>query len=145
MILISTYTKQALAIVIMIVAVLAAFPFVKLYYGNPLTFSKEPGYYDAPFYLSILGGGKNTIHYTLDGSEPTINDPIFDSSRPLYIEDATNHPNVYSARTDTSAGLQQDIITQYSTAFPYIGYTVPAYPVDKCTIIRASLFNPAGN
>lgn len=62
----------------MIVAAMAAFPFVKLYYGNQLTFSKEPGYYDSPFYLSILGGGKNTIHYTLDGSEPTINDPIFE-------------------------------------------------------------------
>ncbi len=126
-------------------AVLAVFPLFKFFYGNQLTFSSEPGYYDAPFYLSIYGGGKNTIHYTLDGREPTVNDLVFDKESPLYIEDASNHPNVYSARTDTSAGLQQDLIDQYSTAFPYIGYTAPAYLVDKCTIIRASLFDPDGN
>lgn len=126
-------------------AVLAVFPLFKFFYGNRLTFSIEPGYYDSPFYLSIYGGGKNTVHYTLDGREPTVDDLVFDRESPLYIEDASNHPNVYSARTDTSAGLQQDLIDQYSTNFPYIGYTAPAYPVDKCTIIRASLFDPDGN
>ena len=127
----------------MIVAAMAAFPFVKLYYGNQLTFSKEPGYYDSPFYLSILGGGKNTIHYTLDGSEPTINDPIFERKKPLYIEDVTNHPNIYSTRTDTSTGFLTDLILKYTTDIP--NYTVPVYPVDKCTVLRASLFDSAGN
>lgn len=142
-ILISTYTKQALAIVMITVALLAAFPFIKIHYGNQLTFSAEPGFYDSPFYLSILGGGKNTIHYTLDGSEPTVNDPVFDDKNPLYIEDATNHPNVYSMRTDTSTGFLTNLINQYSGEAP--NYTVPTYPVDKCTIIRASLLDSTGN
>lgn len=145
MILISTYTKQALAIVIMIATVLSAFPIIKTQYGNQLTFSEEPGYYDSAFYLSILGGGNNAIHYTLDGSEPTVNDPVFDKKRPLYIEDATNHPNVYSARTDTSTGFLTDLISQYSTSIPYTGYTAPAYSVDKCTVIRASVFDSTGH
>lgn len=119
------------------------FPFLKLNYGKQLCFSKEPGYYDSAFYLSILGGNGNTVHFTLDGREPTINDPVFDARAPLYIEDATNHPNVYSVRTDTSTGFLPDLITQYSTAVP--NYAVPDYPVDKCTIIRASLFDSAGN
>lgn len=91
----------------------------------------------------ILGGGKNTIHYTLDGSEPTIHDPVYDRNKPIYIEDATNHANIYSARTDTSTGFLPELIHQYSTADP--DYTVPDYPVDKCTVIRASLFDSEGN
>ncbi len=106
-------------------------------------FSKDPGYYNSAFYLSILGGGGNIIHYTLDGSEPTINDPVFDRKSPLYIEDATNHANVYSTRTDTSTGFLTELIDQYTT-YEAPDYTVPAYAVDKCTIIRASLFDSAG-
>lgn len=144
-ILISTYRKQALTVSTIILVILVLFPFMKLHYGKQLSFSKDPGYYDSAFYLSITGGGHNTIHVTLDGSEPTIDDPVFDKKNPLYIEDATNHPNVYSARTDTSTGFLQDLISQYSTSLPYTGYQVPAYPVDKCTIVRASLFDSAGN
>lgn len=144
MILISTYTKQALAIVMIIATVLAAFPILKIHFGNQLTFSEEPGYYDSAFYLSIMGGGNNAIHYTLDGSEPTVNDPVFDKKRPLYIEDATNHPNVYSARTDTSTGFLTDLINQYAV-LDAPGYMVPTYSVDKCTVIRASLFDSVGN
>lgn len=121
-----------------------AFPFIKLHYGKQLSFSEEPGYYDSPFYLSILGGRGNTIHYTLDGSEPTTADPVFDRKNPLYIEDATNHPNVYSMRTDTSTGFLTDLVNQYSAGAPH-NYTVPTYSVDKCTVIRASLFDSTGN
>lgn len=133
-----------MTVVSIILVILAVFPLIKLHYGKQLFFSKDPGYYDSPFYLSIVGGGKNTIHYTLDGSEPTISDPVFDRQNPLYIEDATNHPNVYSARTDTSTGFLTDLIHQYTPWDPD-NYTVPAYAVDKCTVIRASLFDSAGN
>ena len=122
---------------------MVCFPFIKLNYGKQLSFSKEPGYYDTPFYLSILGGKGGTIHYTLDGSEPTVDDPVFDRKNPLYIEDATNHPNVYSMRTDTSTGFCTDLIAEYSTSVP--NYAVPTYPVDKCTVLRASLFDSSGN
>ncbi len=144
MILISTYTKQAFTIVMITFALLAAFPFIKIHYGNQLTFSAEPGFYDSPFYLSILGGGKNTIHYTLDGSEPTVNDPVFDRNSPLYIEDATKQPNVYSMRTDTSTGFLTDLIIKYAGA-DIPNYTVPDFLIDKCTVIRASLFDSTGN
>ena len=74
---ISTYKKQALAAATIIVAVLVSFPLVRLHYGKQLVFSRKPGYYDSAFYLTILGGGKNTIHYTLDGSEPTMDSPVY--------------------------------------------------------------------
>lgn len=139
---ISTYTKQVLTTVFTIAVILAAYPFAKLYNGNQLNFSETPGYYDSPFYLSILGGKGGIIHYTLDGSEPTVDDPVFDRKNPLYIEDATNHPNVYSMRTDTSTGFLPDI-SQYSADI--LPYAVPSYSVDKCNIIRASLFDSTGN
>lgn len=72
-----------------------------------------------------------------------MDDPVFDIKSPLYIEDATNHENVYSARTDTSTGFLSSLIRKYS--FPDYGYTVPRYPVDKCTVIRASLFDDTGD
>lgn len=140
---ISTYRKQSLCIAAILLFILVSFPYIKMHCGKQLSFSKEPGYYDSAFYLTIRGGGKNTIHYTLDGSEPTINDPVFDRKTPLYIEDATNHPNVYSTRTDTSTGFLSSLIRKYS--FPDYGYTMPRYSVDKCTIIRVSLFNDAGD
>lgn len=140
---ISTYSRQILAISAIIAVVLIAFPFIKLHYGNQLSFSRESGFYDSPFYLSIYGGGKYAIHYTLDSREPTVDDPVYDRKNPLYIEDATNHPNVYSMRTDTSTGFLENLIREYSISVP--NYTVPAYPVDKCTIIRASLFDSTGN
>lgn len=122
---------------------LVLYPFIRLSYGNEIFFSHDSGYYESAFYLSILGGGNQEIHYTLDGSEPTINDPVFHKEAPLYIDDATDHANVYSARTDTSTGFLVDLIEEYSQDIPY--YTVPDYNVDKCTVLRASLFDSYGN
>ena len=107
-------------------AVLVSFPLVRLHYGKQLVFSRKPGYYDSAFYLTILGGGKNTIHYTLDGSEPNMDDPVVDRKNPIYIEDATSRPNVYSLRTDTSTGFLTDLIDQYVPWDP-ASYTVPEY------------------
>lgn len=129
----------------MIFLILVCSPFSKLFYGNQLSFSREPGFYDSAFYLSILGGKGNTIHYTLDGREPTIDDPVFNTKAPIYIEDATSHPNVYSVRTDTSTGFLTDLINRYSPATNVPNYTIPDYPVDKCTVIQASLFDSSGN
>lgn len=139
---ISTYTKEALTGIFIIAILLAVFPLLKFHYGRQISFSKEPGYYDCAFYLTISGGGHNTIHFTLDGSEPTMDDPVYDRRHPIYIDDASNHENVYSARTDTSTGFLTDLINQYSVNPP--GYTVPAYKVDKCNIVRASVFDAKG-
>lgn len=112
-------------------------------HGEHIFFSRESGYYDSEFYLQIRGGGDNEIHFTLDGSEPTVEDPVFDSKNPIYIGDATEHANIYSARKDVSTGFLTDLIEQYSIAAP--NYTVPEYNVDKCNVVRAALFDSAGS
>lgn len=123
---------------------MVSLPFFKSQHNETLSFSEEPGFYNSEFYLTILGGGDHTIHFTLDGSEPTINDPVYDKRNPIYIDDATNHANVYSARTDTSTGFLKDLIHQYAQGTPYDiapEYTIPDYDIDKCTVVRASLFD----
>lgn len=116
---------------------------MKYRYSNHISFSKESGYYDSAFELTILGGGNNTIHFTLDGSEPTTQDPVFDRRNPIYIDDATAHANIYASRTDISTGFLTGLIDQYSGSVPH--YTVPTYNIDKCTVIRASVFDSADN
>ncbi len=145
----NAYTKKSLVVAASFFF-LIIYPYLKLQFSKEIFFSHDSGYYDQEFYLSILGGGGYTIHYTTDGSEPTINDPVFDDKSPLYIDDATNHPNIYSERIDTSTGFLTDLIRQYTEgipdyALPDHNYTVPNYAIDKCTVIRASVFDSYGN
>lgn len=123
---------------------MVTFPFFTSQHNEAISFSKESGYYDSEFYLAILGGGQNTIHFTLDGSEPTINDPIYNRKNQIYIDDATNHANVYATLTNTSTGFLVDQIHSYAQGTSYDivpEYTIPDYAVDKCTVVRASLFD----
>lgn len=93
--------------------------------------------------LKSEAGGGNAIYYTLDGSEPNMNDYKYDKKAPILITDATANDNIYAARTDTSAAFLSDFVDMYSRSNPH--YTVPDYNVDKCNIIRASVFDKEGN
>lgn len=68
------------------------------------------------------------IYYTLDGSCPDENAILY--TTPIYIDDATPHPNVYSMRTDMADDPE---------------YKRPDYPVDKCTVVRAVYRDADGN
>lgn len=68
------------------------------------------------------------IYYTLDGSCPDENAILY--TTPIYIDDATPHPNVYSMRTDMADDPE---------------YKRPDYPVDKCTVVRAAYRDADGN
>ncbi len=99
-----------------------------------LSFSAAPGFYDESFELEILAPSKE-IYYTLDGTDPDRN--ALHYTGPILISDATNYPNVHSARTDTSAGFLN---------VPGAGeYAVPDFNIDKCTIIRAVYYDEYGN
>lgn len=101
-------------------------------------FSQTSGYYEDAFTLKIRGGSralKRSIYYTLDGSEPTQEDYLYDKSTPILISDATDSENRYAARTDV--GVERLI---NATA-----YNAPDYKIDKCNVVRASVFDEEGN
>ncbi len=106
-----------------------------------LTFSHGSGFYDESFMLALYAPKGTKIYYTLDGSEP--DEKSIRYTEPILIEDVTERENVYSMRTDVSAGFMREEIALYSTMD--LGYVAPDYPVDKCTIVRAAYIDVDGN
>ena len=96
-------------------------------------FSRESGFYSEGFDLTISAPEGQTILYTTDGSDPTIHGLPYTGS--IRIEDRTPSENNWSARTDVSATFLEKKPR----------YTVPDYPVDKCTVIRAVCKDGEGN
>lgn len=109
-----------------------------------IEFSEGSGYYDEAVTLEIRGGGENRIYYTLDGSEPGMDGNLYEPGEPIVLEDATGDKNVYSARTDTSTAFLGDLVEKYSSGAEDPGYTVPDHKVDKCHVVRASVFDDGG-
>lgn len=106
-----------------------------------ITFSKESGFYEEPFELELTAKS-GTIYYTLDGSLP--NKDSIKYEKPILITDATANDNIYSMRTDVSAGFDQKAVEEISSdSSP--GYKVPDYKVDKATIVRAVVFDAMGH
>lgn len=99
------------------------------------TFSKQSGFYEDQVEVEINTyeiGENEEIHYTLDGSEPTMEDPVY--REPLVFTDPSDSPNRYSNRTDISAGL----------LYTKDRFSVPSEPVDKAVILRAAAFSQDG-
>lgn len=128
--------KKAFDISGIVVLLLVLTVFVWLSSDSHIYFSRNSGYYDEAFNLEIFGGRnvKYNIYYTLDGSEPTQDDFHYDKGTPIYIEDATNHENRYAARADVGV-----------VAYDQTPYEAPDYNVDKCNVVRASVFDEEGN
>lgn len=122
-------------------AVLLALLFMNDTVYTELTFSEESGFYDEPFQLELYAPPGTEIFYTLDGSEPDENAIRY--TNPILIGDATRQDNVYSMRTDVTAGFLSADIAHYNLQDPH--YAVPDYPVDKCTVVRGAYRDTDGN
>ena len=135
--------KSALILLIALFGFLAVLLFENESISAGLTFSKASGFYEEAFELELYAPPGTKIYYTLDGSEPNENTLRYE--KPIIISDATDNDNIYSLRTDTSAGFLSEDIAIYSTSYPDPNYIVPNYNVDKCTVVKAAYLDADGN
>lgn len=103
-----------------------------------LIFSHESGFYEDDFELAISSTTGGTIYYTLDGSEPDLHSQVYNS--PIHITDATQNENIYSMRTDVTAGFLEELVQEYSLDAGLYGYKTPDSKIDKATIVRAVIY-----
>ncbi len=137
--------KFILGFTVFLLLMIMAFLFVGTQKDVCLSFSEEPGYYDEAIELKILGNYGCKVYYTLDGSVPGADGNLYDPDKPITLSDATSNKNVYSMRTDTSTAFLTDMIAKHSPGVGDPGYTVPDYAIDKCNVVRASVFDAGGN
>ena len=82
-------------------------------------FSKDSGFYDSSFALTLTADEGCTIYYTMDGSDPTIESKKYEA--PITVKDMSDTENRLSARTDIAPN----------------GVEKPRENVDKAAVIRA--------
>ncbi len=97
-------------------------------------FSRKSGFYDDDFELSITSMEGSEIRYTLDGSVPTKNSDLY--TGPILINDRSSEENLYAGIKDISV----DFLSYASSES-----RLPEDPVDKCTVVRAVVFDENGN
>lgn len=98
------------------------------------TFSRTSGFYNAPFKLELYCGKGEEIRYTLDCSDPTADSALY--TEPIEIYDRSQEEDMYSDNIFTSV--------DYFTYSDRYGYVLPEKSVDKCTVVRAAVFNEKG-
>ena len=107
-----------------------------------VSFSRESGCYTKPFTLFISAPRDSKIYYTLNSDVPTENSEIYHNG--IFIDNASEHENVYCMRKDVSTGFYTDLIAQYQTRDPNPEYVSPDFLVDKCTVLRVLVVDNDG-
>lgn len=125
-----------------------------LFYDNyspaGLRFSRESGFYEEPFELELSAPLGAKIYYTLDGSLPDENAFLY--TTPIFIDDATLQPNVYSMRNDLvddrdfkQPGDPEPEVRSLSDFTDAPKHKQPDYLIDKCVVVRAAYQGADGN
>ncbi len=94
----------------------------------PPQFSHETGAYDEKFTLTVTADTGTTVRYTLDGSLPTAESPVFPAEG-MTIADRSGEPNLLAAVETNKISLETDHVPP---------------TVTKGTVIRAAAFSENG-
>ena len=99
-------------------------------------FSKESGFYDNEFLLTLSSSQGSEIYYTTDSSNPLNSTTVKRYKEPIKIYDRSSDPNVYAEIGDD----------ENSPLFigSFGGYKRPNYLIDKAMVIRAYCENEDG-
>lgn len=139
-----TLRKKYILLALILILILLSLALLDSHsHAIPLRFSTGPGFYQEPFPLELISDFGYEIHYTMDGSEPTLDSRLY--TEPILISDLSSKENRYACRDDISAGFRKDLIEQVAEKRPdeevvLSNYAVPDYPVDKCSVVRATAF-----
>ncbi len=90
------------------------------------SFSHVSGFYSKPIQLKINIPEEYTVYYTIDGSTPSFLSTPY--NEPLYLDDATENPNVFSA---IGGNTVDDFVTRNNQ--------------NKANVIRAIAYDREGN
>ena len=96
---------------------------------DSITFSKESGFYDTEFELTLKSSDGSSIYYTTDGSDPTKSNTAKEYTSPIAVKDRSEEPNIYS---DYAEDENSAISVSRGT-----GYQKPPFLVEKCMVVRA--------
>ncbi|TVR39687.1 MAG: hypothetical protein EA392_05675 [Cryomorphaceae bacterium] len=97
--------------------------------SDEISFSHPSGLYPAPFELHLNNlDGNHNIHYTLNGSDPTPEDPVWPGF--MLIDDRTSEPNSIST-----------IPTNTPETYVSLGWQPPIGQVFKGTVLKARVFS----
>ena len=91
-------------------------------------FSLPAGYYTDEFDLKITAADGAEIHYTVDGTTPTADSPVY--KKPIHVTDRSSEPNRFRSL--------QNIV------YDWKDYSPVTEPVKKAFVVRALAIRPDG-
>ena len=95
---------------------------------NRLELSHQPGFYPESFELTLSATEPHTVRYTLDGSIPTANSPVYSTG--IAIVNRTSEPINLASIPTTAPNLEPDVLWEAPTQTPFRG-----------TVVRLRSFN----
>lgn len=99
------------------------------------------GFYESNIELELNSPNGGVIYYTLDSSDPNEDSLVY--TKPILVDDASSHPNMYSVRDDVAPQLSP-MLKEY-VMLNKEEYSLPEELVDKCTVIKAISIDKYGN
>ena len=99
----------------------------QLTFGQEIQFDLPSGFYDSGFELVLTTPAEGAIHYTLDGTNPSIQSPMY--TQAIQVEERNDEPNSIA-----------NIPTNPATTSDHQIWRKPQISIPKSRLVKAALF-----